>query len=204
MSAESVSKVDAEKVSSILGLVEENVGYFEDICSKAVASQCEALDNIMKDLYAECLGKEGEDAPLQKLEAYYLELSNMVYFMQERVEKLGIFSDVSASVAKESYSKAYARMSSLKDAMGKSKTTVAEIQARAGLESQYEAVVASVYDHAYKAIRNKVEAAVDMMNALRRVISTRTAEMQLSAGTADYDRRGGDSDGRYGIGNGGR
>ena len=188
-----LTNIDKGKVEALRRDTEANVGYFDEACSEVVRKQCDALDNLMKDLYAECI--RGGDAPLAKLEVYYLELANMVYFMQERVEKLGVYCDMAQSAAKEVYSKSYVSNSGLKDAAGKSKSTVAELQALANVDSQYESVVASIYDHAYRIIKNKVESAKDMMNALRRIISTRTAEMQLSLGNAEYKSE--DKDGKW-------
>ena len=187
-----LANVDRAKVGELMESTKANVDYFDRACSDVVRLHCEALDNLMKDLYAECVTKG--DAPLQKLESYYLELSNMVYFMQDKVERVGVYSDMAQSAAKEVYSKSYVRRSGLKDAQGKSKSTVAELQAQANMDAQYESVVSSIYDHAYRIIKNKVESAKDMMNALRRIISTRTAEMQLSMGAKDY---GSKEDGRW-------
>lgn len=185
-----LDNVDKGRVESLMECTKRNVGYFDEAMSGVVKAECESLDNLMRDLYAECVGKKDE-VPVSTLESYYLELSNMVYFMQEKVERLGVYSDMAGSAAKEVYSKSYAAKSGMKDALGKSKSTVAELQALANLDAQYESVVASIYDHAYKVIRNKVDSAKDMMNALRRIISTRTAEMQLSMGASDYKGNGG-------------
>ena len=117
---------------------------------------------------------------LENLEKYYLELSNMVYFMQEKVEQLGVYADMSASASKEVFSKSYISYSSNKDVEGKSKTTVKENEAKANLDAQYESVVASIYDHAYRIVKNKVSSAQDLMNCIRKIISSRTEEMKLS------------------------
>ena len=69
----------------------------------------------------------------------------------------------------------------IKDTEKKNKTTVAENQAVAEQESQYEAVVSSIYDHAYKMVKFKIDAAKDMINTLRKVISRRMQEQQLSS-----------------------
>ena len=69
----------------------------------------------------------------------------------------------------------------IKDSERKNKTTVAENQAVAEQESQYEAVVSSIYDHAYKMVKFKIDAAKDMVNTLRKIISRRMQEQQLAS-----------------------
>ena len=57
---------------------------------------------------------------------------------------------------KEVYNNAYLA-NQVKDSEKKNKTTVAENQAVAEQESQYEAVVSSIYDHACKMVKFKIE-----------------------------------------------
>lgn len=177
MSDSFLNKVDVEKVDHLLKETEVNVNYFNNACMKVVASYSEALDSLMSEIYVKCV--KNSDTSMEVLENYYLELTNMVYFMNDKLEQLGVFSDMSESASKEVYSKSYVALSGLKDANGKSRSTVAEIQAKANLESQYETVVSNIYDHAYKIVKGKVDSAVDMMNCLRKILTGRTAEMQL-------------------------
>ena len=173
-----LNNLNVNKIDTLMKETSTNVEYFNNTCSEVVKSYSEGLDNLMKDMYFECI-KTG-DAPLPTLESYYLELSNMVYFMQEKLEQLGVYADMSESASKEVYSKSYLSQSLIKDANGKSKSTVAELQAQASLDSQYESVVASIYERAYKIVKGKVSSAQDMMNTLRKLISSRNAEMQMS------------------------
>ncbi len=173
-----LNNIDITKVDKLMGETNINVRYFNNTCSEVVKSYSDGLDNLMKDLYIECI-KDG-DASLSTLERYYLELSNMVYFMQEKLEQLGVYADMSESASKEVFSKSYLNQSIIKDASGKSKSTVAELNAQASLDSQYESVVADIYARAYKIVKGKVMSAQDMMNTLRKLITSRNNEMQLS------------------------
>ena len=98
-----LNSVDTNKVDSIMKSTEMNVEYFNTICTQTAKKYSEPLDNLMKDLYAECI--KTQDAPTTTLERYYLELANMLYFMGEKLEQLGIYADMSKSAAKEVYSK---------------------------------------------------------------------------------------------------
>lgn len=174
-----LNNVDIEKVDKLMRETDINVMYFNNTCADVVKKYSEGLDNLLKDLYVECI--RDSDVTLPTLERYYLELSNMIYFMQEKLEQLGVYSDMSDSASKEVYSKSYLNQSIIKDASGKSKSTVAELQAKASLDSQYETVVASIYERAYKIVKGKVLSAQDTCNCLRKLITSRQNEMQLSA-----------------------
>ena len=104
----------------------------------------------------------------------------MVYFMQEKVEQLGVYSDMSGSASKEIYSKSVINQSMIKDANGKSKITSTVMQAQAEMDAQYESVVSDIYERAYKIVKNKVSSAQDMMNTLRKLITSKQNEMQMN------------------------
>ena len=173
-----LDNVDVEKVENLLQSTEENVKYFNDTCSKVVNSYSSSLDNLMKDFYVECV--QTPNPSIKTLERYYIELSNMIYFMIEKLEQLGVYADMSASASKEVYSKSYLDKSMEKDEKGKTKATVAELQAQASIDSQYEEVVSSIYSRAYKIVKGKVASAQEMVNSLRKILSTRVSEMELS------------------------
>jgi len=173
-----LNNIDVAKVDKLLEETNINVKYFNNACNDVVRKYTEGLDTLMKDLYTDCI-KDG-DADLRTLERYYLELSNVIYFMQEKLEQLGVYADMSSSASKEVYSKSYLAQSGVKDASGKSKSTVAELQAQANLDSQYESVVASIYERAYKIVKGKVTSGQDLMNCLRKIITSRNNEMQLN------------------------
>ena len=173
-----LNNIDITKVDKLMGETNINVRYFNNTCSEVVKSYSDGLDNLMKDLYIECI-KDG-DASLSTLERYYLELSNMVYFMQEKLEQLGVYADMSESASKEVFSKSYLNQSIIKDASGKSKSTVAELNAQASLDSQYESVVASIYERAYKIVKAKVDSAQELLSSAKKVLSHRIQMEQLT------------------------
>jgi folate-binding Fe-S cluster repair protein YgfZ len=183
-----LNSLDTEKVNKLLNETTINVTYFNNACAEVIKKYSESLDNLMSDLYIECI-KDG-DATVNTLNRYYLELSNMVYFMIDKLEQLGVYADMAKSASKEVYSKSYLSNQVKESGTGKNKTTVAELQAQAELSSQYESVVASIYDHAYKVVKGKLQSAQDMMNTLRKVLTVKGNEMQLSSFGPQQNRSG--------------
>jgi Glu-tRNA(Gln) amidotransferase subunit E-like FAD-binding protein len=173
--------VDKEKVTALMADTQTNVEYFNNAVKDTVKAYSEALDNLMADLYEDCVKKKNPSDEL--LENYFLELTNMLYFMEEKVEALGVYADMSKAAAKEVYNKAYLDNQVKDEIDKKNKTTVAENTAVAENKSQYETVVGAIYDHAYKIVKNKVDAGYEMVGTLRKIISRRMAETQLSFGT---------------------
>ena len=183
-----LNALDTTKVDRLLNETTVNVTYFNNACADIIKKYSEPLDNLMSDLYIECI-KDG-NATVNTLNKYYLELSNMVYFMVDKLEQLGVYSDMARSASKEVYSKSYLSNQVKETGTGKNKTTVAELQAQAELSSQYESVVASIYDHAYKVVKGKFQSAQDMMNTLRKILTVKGNEMQLSSFGPQQNRSG--------------
>ena len=170
-------RVDKNVITEIMDDTDENVEYFNKIATETANRYTEVLDKLMKIIYS---GVVKDNATDEQLEKYYLELTSVVYFMGDKLEQLNISGDMAKASEKEVYNKAYLS-NQIKDSERKNKTTVAENQAVAEQESQYEAVVSSIYEHAYKMVKFKIDAAKDMINTLRKVISRRMQEQQLSS-----------------------
>lgn len=176
--------VDEEKVTSLLEDTSLNASYFNKVCNDTITSYTGSLDSLMSDLYVQCIKDQNVDD--QTLENYYLELTNMLYFMGAKLESLGIYSDMSRAAAKEVFNKTYLNSQVKDKADGKNKTTIAECTALAENQSQYESVVNSIYDHAYKVVKYKIDAAYEMVNTLRKIISRRMSENQLNPNAGSY------------------
>lgn len=176
-----ISNVDTEAIKDMMEFTDENVKYFNDVAKETADKYTKHLDELMQTLYRVIKKPEfGVEIPSKDLEHYYLELTNLIYFMGNKLEQLSIYGDMARSAEKEVYNNAYLH-NQIKDSEKKNKTTVAENQAVAEQESQYEAVVSLIYEHAYKIVKFKIDAAKDMVGTLRKIISRRMQEEQLSS-----------------------
>jgi len=178
MSDSFLKTIDTTKLDSLMKETTLNVQYFNNTCLDIISKYSKPLDDLMKDIYVDCI--KNDNPTLDVLEKYYLELQNMIYFMNEQLEQLGIHADMAEKASNEMYSKGYIKASEIRDENGKKKP-VDEIKALANTESQYENVVASIYDHAYKVVKGKMSSGQDLCDCLRRIISTRTEVMKMDS-----------------------
>lgn len=162
------------KINEVVTATEENSVEFTNISDKIVKAQTEELDMLMLDMDKDIIKNEASD---MLLERYCLELSNMLYFMGQKLENIGVKDDLSKLAAKEVYNEAY--LNAPTDEKGK-KPTVAELTAVAENESRYETIMNNIYSRAYKQIKFKIDAGYDMLSSLRKIISKRMQESQLS------------------------
>lgn len=172
-----LSNADTERITAVMQETEENSAYFEDTSLRVVEAYTQSLDDLMKAIYQDIILV---DYPSElTLEKYFLELTNTVYFMGEKLESLGVRDDMSRAQYKEVYNAAYLG-NQIKDVEKKNKTTVAENQAVAENAALYENTVNSIYSRAYKIFRYKIDAANEMIKSLSKIISRRMQESNLN------------------------
>lgn len=174
-----LDNVNKDKIESVYADISENVTYFDETVKGIVDAESTHLDSLMQKIYQD-LSAVDIELPVPAIEKYLLELSNVVYFMGPKLEKLSVRSDMAKAAAREVYNNSYLE-SSIKGIDGKAKITVAENQATAERASIYQSVVQNMYEHATKQLRFKIDAANTMISSLSKVLSRRIQEMQLSS-----------------------
>lgn len=177
MSAETVlTAPEKEKLNNIIATTEDTLSYYLSISEKLVKEYTSDFDELMQDLKGDLVDGDPTDAVMEK---YVLELNNMLYFLGDKLEGVGIRDDLTKMASKEVFNNAYLE-SREKDTERKNKTTVAELTAIAEDASKYESILNSIYSRVYKQIKLKMDAGYDMVNTLRKVISRRMQEASLS------------------------
>ena len=162
------------KTKEVMQETEEGVSYFTSISDQMVTEYTQDLDNVMIKINNDAVNADASDYQLEK---YVLELSNILYFLGQKLETMGIKDDISKLNAKQVYNDAYLN-APLED--GKKKPTVAELTAMAEDESKYETIMNTIYSRSYRQIKFKIDAAYEMLASLRKIISKRMQEAQLS------------------------
>ena len=167
-------RLDNEVLNEKITSVNESVTEFNEITERVIKEQSADLDDLMQDVYAAVTRENAIST--DAVERYYAELSALIYFMSERVEKLNVFKDVSRATAKEAYNKAYIKFCAEKDERGKSIRTVNENTALAETDAQYEVVMQSIYGNAYDAVKLKLDLALEMLSTLKHILKRRMNE----------------------------
>lgn len=172
-----LNEPDKNKINELFNSTNDNVEYFEGIVKTVIEHYSSDLDGLMKNIYNEiiCI----DQPALNMLEKYFLELSNCLYYMGDKLERLGVYDVMSKNSYKEVYNNKYLGLTDVGDS--KKKPTVAELTALSENEAQYEGIVNDIYAKAYKILKNKIEAATTMLNSISKIISKRMIEMQLNS-----------------------
>ena len=165
-------------------ITDENAGSLTKI-QENIESNAEALDRIVDDIispYASSLDKyvsfikdclkDGENPPTnEELDDFCMNLSTYIYFASGMTEHLGIRDDIAKAVYKEMYHTARASQES---------GTIADKDSLAELASQEEFIVSAAYTRAYRCMKMKVESAQELLGSVKKVLSRRIQDMELS------------------------
>ena len=174
MNSSFLTEPSGSKILEVSNITEENSQEFTNISDQIVSAYTDELDSLMVDMNNDIIKKDASDLLLEK---YWLELINMLCFMGQKLETIGIKDDLSKLSAKEVYNDAYLNTPASEN--GK-KTTVAELTAIAENKSRYETIMNNIYSRAYKQIKFKIDAGYEMLSSLRKIISKRMQEAQLN------------------------
>lgn len=163
-------ELDLEMSNKIQKRVETNSASIEQIVNEIIKPYCEELDNYVD--FIKGILKDVDNPPTaQELDDFCINLSTYLYYAGGMQERLGIKDDIARAVYKEVYH-------SYRDAIDKG--TVADKDSLAELASQQEALISMAYKRAYSIMKAKVSAGQEILSSIKKIISRRMAEMELT------------------------
>lgn len=171
--------MDEKRLTEIISKVTDDSSQVSAIIDNVVAEYSADLDKVMDEIHNNIICDQ--TPAIVTIEKYFLELSNCLYRMCERVERLGVFDSISKSRAQETYNMKYLEhQSSNIGKTGAKKPTVAESTAKAEMEALYDKTVNDIYSKAYKVLKNKISAAETMISTLSKILSHRIQESNMT------------------------
>lgn len=168
--------LNIDELNVKMEVAESDSSIVDGITTQVVSTYADDLDRLMAETHQFVTE---EEYTLKTLEEFLLKLSSTLYFVGSNLEKIGIRDDIAKQLKSNKYNDTY--LGTLTSAeINKTKKTVAEVTAIAENESQYESAVNLIYSRAYKILKFKVESGYRMVDTLKKCMSKRIAEMQLS------------------------
>lgn len=166
------SNVDIEQVHKNNERVESLTVVVREMVKNIVDEACRELDtymSIIEDILCDT------DTPVSdsELEDFTLNLPSLLYLVSSRREELRIKEDVAKAVHKDVYNRV----------REKAQGTVADKDTAADLASQSEAITLIVLQRAGSTIKTREEAAWEMLNSVKKVLTRRVAELELTRQT---------------------
>lgn len=159
--------MEIEKVNQAIEYSNELNKQIEELVDDVVNPICTDLDRYV-GIVNSIIQKD--NIPDRDLEAVVLNLSAILYYVSAQREKIGLKSSMCVIIYKDVFNRARA----LATGTVQDKTTAAQLQA------QSQEIANVIYDSAYNIIKNKEEKGECLLSAVKKVLSRRISELQLS------------------------
>lgn len=165
----SIDDTSKDNVELVRKRVEKNSAVLTDIVNEITEPYSKDLDNYVK--FISRVLADGTNPPTdEELEDMCLNLSTKIYFLSGACEQLGLKDDMSKAIKNEIYNMKRDEING----------TIADKDAYAELESQQEQITNVCYSRAYKTIKAKLENAQELLQSVKKVMSRRITELELS------------------------
>ena len=165
-----LTDIDHKSVSGIQTRVEDHSSVLSSIVDDIIEPYCKDLDRYVLFI-KECL-KDGETPPTNdELDDFCMNLSTLIYFAGGMCEQLGIRDDISKAVYKEVYNDARSALT---------EGTIADKDSIAELQAQQEQITSVCYNRAYRIVKAKVDAAQELLDSCKKVLTRRCQEFELT------------------------
>lgn len=172
MNSALANDVDIEKVQKNNERVESLTSVVREMVRGIVNEACSDLDKYMEQI-DEILRDADNPVSDYELEDFTLNLPSLLYLVSARREELKVKEDVAKAIHKDVYNRV----------REKAQGTVADKDTAADLAAQSEAITVIVLQRAGSTIKAREEAAWEMLNSVKKVLTRRTAELELSRQT---------------------
>lgn len=173
-------KTQDEIIHEIMKKVEDNSAKVEKLVDELVNKYCYQLDELVS-MFKEILHDKDNPITEDELDEICLKLPSYLYFIGEAQERFGIKEDIAKSVKMELYNEVHQR----------TRGTIADKQAASEAATLEEEIVYKAYQRSYKRIKQKLEAAYELLSSIKKVISRRMGEAELSNVDSGSFRRAG-------------
>lgn len=163
-------ELEKSEIEVVQGKVDLDSKTLQEIVDGIVNPYFAELDKYI-DFIRDLLTDTQNPPSAYELDDFCLNLSMQLYYAGAMQERIGIKDDISRAVYKEMYNA---------QRQNQIKGTVADKDSIAELNSQAEYLTNICYHKAYITAKAKVSAAQELLSSIKKVISRRQAEMELT------------------------
>ena len=158
-----------ETISELVGQTDINAKQIDEIVIELVNDCCSELDEYV-GYVKKILDDTNTPITDVELDDFVMTIPTLLYFVGSAQESMGIREDVAKMSENDKYSRLFI------DASG----TVQQKQSYAKLSTANETLTTMVFQRASKMIKLRVEAAYEILNSCKKVLSRRVSELELS------------------------
>lgn len=160
--------VDVDDLSILDQEVVNNTKTVNKLVLEIVRPLSEHLDEVVAEVREKLSMVASVDT--ESLEIYAMRISTELYYLGQAQEFVGLRADVSKAVYKERFNSLYQQANG----------TINDKTAQTEYQITREFVEMSINERAYKRLKVKIENAYELLNSIKKVLSRRIAEFELT------------------------
>lgn len=154
----------------ILERVKKDSSFIDKVVDEVVSEYTGNLEKYVESIKS-FLEEGVQDVTTHDLNNMSLRVSSYLFFLSSNMEKVGIRASVASALHDEKYNNAYMELTT---------GTIADKQAKATNAVKEEEVINIIFDKSYRILKNRYSATEKLVDCIRKVISARMSEAELS------------------------
>ena len=154
----------------ILERVKKDSSFIDKVVDEVVSEYTGNLEKYVESIKS-FLEEGVQDVTTHDLNNMSLRVSSYLFFLSSNMEKVGIRASVASALHDEKYNNAYTELTT---------GTIADKQAKATNAVKEEEVINIIFDKSYRILKNRYSATEKLVDCIRKVISARMSEAELS------------------------
>lgn len=154
----------------ILERVKKDSSFIDKVVDEVVSEYTGNLEKYVESIKS-FLEEGVQDVTTHDLNNMSLRVASYLFFLSSNMEKVGIRASVASALHDEKYNNAYTELTT---------GTIADKQAKATNAVKEEEVINIIFDKSYRILKNRYSATEKLVDCIRKVISARMSEAELS------------------------
>lgn len=154
----------------ILERVKKDSSFIDKVVDEVVSEYTGNLEKYVESIKS-FLEEGVQDVTTHDLNNMSLRVASYLFFLSSNMEKVGIRASVASALHDEKYNNAYMELTT---------GTIADKQAKATNAVKEEEVINIIFDKSYRILKNRYSATEKLVDCIRKVISARMSEAELS------------------------
>ena len=164
-----------DNLSNTLDKVEADAKKLDEIVMSITNEYTKDLDDYVE--FVRGIFEDEDNPPTSaELDNFCMNLAMYIYYASGMQERLGLKDDIAGALYKEMY---HTQRDSIEKGTVQDKNSLAE------LASQQEYLTSVLYKRSYAIVKAKVASAQDLLASIKKVISRRVSEMELTRMTSN-------------------
>jgi len=162
-------EIEAKKILELQDKIDTNAQLLDEVVNRLVSEYCKPLDDYVTFIKS-ILDDPSQPPTDLELDDFILNLPVLLYFTGEAQESLGVREDIAKAIRLELYNQVFDNASG----------TIADKTAEAELAVQNEQITQIAYQRAYRKVKLRMEAAYELLQSVKKVITRRGQEYEMS------------------------